>query len=90
MARYYAPFNPRVAVILNGYDPEIMDEARAGAEWKPRQPGAPLVIRYLGVVAGDRIPFNLLDALRDGVGGDQGRGRRGAGHESRSGRRSRH
>jgi hypothetical protein len=29
-------------------------------------------------------PGHLLDALRDGVGGNQGRGRRG-GHESRLG-----
>jgi glycosyltransferase involved in cell wall biosynthesis len=63
MADYYAQFNPEVSVVLNGYDPEIMDDIRKTTEWRPRVDGKPLTIRYMGVITPGRVPHNLLSAL---------------------------
>ena len=63
MAQYYRAFNPNVHVILNGFDPEIIDEVRSRTPVHVRQPGQPLSIRYLGRMSRDRIPKALLRAL---------------------------
>jgi len=63
MALYYGKFNPRVAVVLNGYDPEVVDNVRKDVRWQPRGVGSPLTIRYLGLITPGRIPRNLLAAL---------------------------
>lgn len=60
MSHYYRSFTPNVQTILNGYDHEILDEAR----------GVRLIsqdgmvrIRYMGIVSPGRIPHNVLKAL---------------------------
>jgi glycosyltransferase involved in cell wall biosynthesis len=63
MATYYGQFNPRTAVVINGYDHEIIDAVRAAARWQQRPAGKPLVMRYLGVITPDRVPRHLLEAL---------------------------
>lgn len=63
MAEYYQNLNPRVATILNGFDPEVIDNAKKTAEWLPREDGSPLIVRYLGIITLGRIPRNLLAAL---------------------------
>lgn len=63
MAQYYAQFNPAVAVVMNGYDHEIIDRVRATTAWSARPAGSPLIVRYLGLITPDRVPHNLLRAL---------------------------
>lgn len=63
MRDYYAGLHPDVGVILNGYDPEKLEAARAAHVWQPRAPGSPLVIRYLGLVTPGRIPVRFLAGL---------------------------
>lgn len=63
MARYYARFNPRVGVVRNGYDPELIQQARKRVCWEPRPESEPLTVRYLGLITPDRVPENLLKAL---------------------------
>lgn len=64
MAEYYSQFHKDVRVILNGYDHEILDDAKRKVAWKPRGRGVPLVIRYMGIISLGRIPRNLLVALQ--------------------------
>ncbi|MEA2882754.1 MAG: hypothetical protein QOH32_2010 [Bradyrhizobium sp.] len=63
MADYYCSFNPETSVILNGYEPEAIAAAKARTPWRPRDDGAPLTIRYLGLVSEGRIPRSMLAAL---------------------------
>ncbi|MGB3024315.1 glycosyltransferase [Paradevosia shaoguanensis] len=63
MTDYYRPFNANCATILNGYDQERLDQAKAINCWSPRRAGDPLVIRYLGLVSEGRIPQAMLAAL---------------------------
>lgn len=63
MTRYYRSFNANCASILNGYDPERLDRAKAYNAWAPRGAGDPLVVRYLGLVSEGRIPRAMLAAL---------------------------
>lgn len=63
MARYYARWNPSASVIMNGFDPEIVDQIRRRVAWQPASAGVALSIRYLGVITPDRVPRNLLGAL---------------------------
>lgn len=63
MARYYARWSPSASVIMNGFDPEIVDQVRHRVSWQPAAPGVALSIRYLGVITPDRVPRNLLGAL---------------------------
>ena len=60
MGRYYATFTPRVTTIRNGYDPEVMDAARAVA--RPAADGS-IVIRYMGLVSPGRVPHRFFEAL---------------------------
>jgi glycosyltransferase involved in cell wall biosynthesis len=63
MAQYYASFNPRVTVITNGFDPDILNAVRSETHWRARPAGQPLTIRYFGLVTPGRVPRNLLAAL---------------------------
>jgi glycosyltransferase involved in cell wall biosynthesis len=63
MARYYTRWNPSAAVIMNGFDPEVVDQVRRRAHWRPPRAGAAMTVRYLGVITPDRVPRNLLAAL---------------------------
>jgi glycosyltransferase involved in cell wall biosynthesis len=63
MARYYAQWRPAPSVIMNGFDPEIVDQIRRRVTWKPALSGVAHTIRYLGVITPDRVPRNLLGAL---------------------------
>lgn len=63
MAAYYSQFHPRVTAVLNGYEPDMIENAKRTSPWSPRAPGAPLTIRYVGIVTAGRIPRALLGAL---------------------------
>lgn len=63
MADYYCSFNPEIAVILNGYEPEAIASAKERAIWRPRRAGTPLTVRYLGLVSEGRIPRSMLFVL---------------------------
>ena len=63
IAEYYAQFNPRTTVIMNGYDHEVVDQAMAFGGWKREGRGSPIIIRYMGLVSPGRVPHNLLRAL---------------------------
>lgn len=63
MADYYRSFNPRTSIISNGYDPEIIDDVRSRAQWRQRNAGTPVIVRYLGVITPGRVPYRLLSAL---------------------------
>lgn len=60
MAGYYRTMSDHVSTILNGYDHEILEAARARS-----RPGAPgiVTIRYMGIVSHGRVPHNFLKAL---------------------------
>lgn len=60
MAEHYGKFSPRVTTIRNGYDPEVMEAARAAAT--PGVDGK-VVIRYLGLVSPGRVPHRFFEAL---------------------------
>ena len=68
MAAYYRGFHDDVSVILNGYDPEPLDLAKSRVSWSARATGAPVVLRYLGLVSDGRIPRAMLAALDKLVG----------------------
>lgn len=60
MTTYYRTMAPNVETILNGYDPELLAEARLAA--------APagsnhIFIRYMGIVSPGRVPRHFLNAL---------------------------
>jgi len=55
--------------VLNGYDPEIIDEVRAMTVVRARQPSDPLTIRYLGRMSRDRIPRALVRAVDAALAG---------------------
>ena len=65
MAGYYADFNQRVSVVMNGYDPEAIAKARAEAALEPRASNRPIVIRYLGWITPSRVPLDLLRAVQN-------------------------
>ena len=60
MSSYYSSLAPRVDTILNGYDDELLDEARGTnnviSDGKVR-------IRYMGIVSPGRVPNNVLKAI---------------------------
>lgn len=60
MSLYYRSLTPNVGTILNGYDHEILEEARAVAQII--QDGK-VRIRYMGIVSPGRVPHNLLKAI---------------------------
>lgn len=60
MTRYYQQFSPRVTTIRNGYDPEVLDEARGRAERDERNR---ITIRYMGLVSPGRVPHQFFRAL---------------------------
>jgi hypothetical protein len=60
MAQYYRSFALNVDTILNGYDHEILEEARAACQ--VIQDGQ-VRIRYMGSVSPGRIPHNVLKAV---------------------------
>lgn len=64
MSAYYARFFPAVQTILNGFDPERLDAAKARSTYTVPAGDRPLVIRYLGIITPGRIPRNLLAALQ--------------------------
>lgn len=64
MADYYVGFNPKVKVILNGYDPEAFDAARLALPPAGERSGGPIVVRYLGAISRNRIPRALLAAVQ--------------------------
>lgn len=68
MAAYYRAFHDDVSVILNGYDPEPLDVAKSCVSWSPRPAGAPVIVRYLGLVSEGRVPRAMLAALDKLVG----------------------
>lgn len=65
MGRYYSDFRDDVAVIMNGYDHEAMESARASLPPMDMSGGKPIVVRYLGIVSPGRVPHNLLKALQN-------------------------
>ncbi len=60
MSSYYRTLAPNVETILNGYDHEILNEARRNCH--VIQDGH-VRIRYMGIVSPGRVPHNLLKAL---------------------------
>jgi glycosyltransferase involved in cell wall biosynthesis len=60
MATYYSEFNQNVYVVLNGYDPEIIDAVSSTVTKPPRRAGDPVVVRYMGRMSRDRIPRALV------------------------------
>lgn len=64
MSDYYRSFFPGVRTILNGFDAERLDAAKARSPYVPPDGRRPLVIRYLGIISPGRIPRNLLSALQ--------------------------
>ena len=58
---------PRVKVILNGYDGEIIEEVRGSLVRAENTPGSPITVRYLGRISKDRIPRALIVALSEAV-----------------------
>jgi glycosyltransferase involved in cell wall biosynthesis len=67
MATYYSKLNPRVSVVMNGYDPERIERAMAEAAWSPRTEDRPVIIRYLGIVSPGRVPRHFLAALNNSM-----------------------
>lgn len=63
MADYYSEFNRNTTVILNGYDPEPIEAAKASKQQTITN--SPLIVRYLGLVSEGRIPRAMLTALSD-------------------------
>lgn len=63
MRQYYSQWSERVSVIMNGFDHDIMEEARRRVSWRPREPYSPVVIRYVGRVSSDSVPKTLLAAI---------------------------
>ena len=62
MADYYTSLSRKnVSVILNGYDPEVLEAARQSAEMDSDY--KQIVVRYMGVVSPGRVPYNFLKAL---------------------------
>lgn len=60
MAAYYRKFSDAVSVVLNGYDPARMEEARKRSPWSG---GSVRIIKYLGLVTPGRVPRNFLIGL---------------------------
>lgn len=60
MQSYYRQMREDVGCILNGFDHEVLDAARATA--RPRQDGL-VYIRYMGIVSPGRVPHNVMQAL---------------------------
>lgn len=60
MSEYYRSFVSRVTTIRNGYDPEVMEEARKRAA---PPTGEQITIRYMGLVSPGRVPHRLFEAL---------------------------
>lgn len=67
MMGYYSAFNPLTSVVSNGYDPDIIDAVRLRTQWQPPKKGAPVTVRYLGVITPGRVPYQLLRALSAAV-----------------------
>ena len=63
MEDYYRAYHGTVVTIENGYDAEAFDKARAGMG-EAVAGDARRSLRYLGTITRDRIPRNLLAALR--------------------------
>lgn len=64
MATYYSAFHKQSAVILNGYDPEPLEAAKARQRPARIRPESdPIIVRYLGLVSLGRIPYAMLAAL---------------------------
>lgn len=61
MSMYYGTIAPEVTTILNGYDHELIDAARANLP--ARNVDNKIRIRYMGIVSPGRVPHNLLQAL---------------------------
>jgi hypothetical protein len=64
MSDYYRTLYPTVHTVMNGYDPERLDQAKAAAASREPVESRPLVIRYLGIITPGRIPNALLAALQ--------------------------
>jgi glycosyltransferase involved in cell wall biosynthesis len=60
---YYSRFHKDSFCILNGYDKERLDAAKARQPWASRKSGEPIRIRYMGLITEGRLPHNLLDAM---------------------------
>ena len=60
MSRYYRSMASNVETILNGYDHELLDQARERRSFKS---DGIIRIRYMGIVSPGRVPHNLLQAL---------------------------
>ncbi|WP_396267890.1 glycosyltransferase [Ideonella sp.] len=61
MSKYYRTLSPNVSTILNGYDHELIEQART-LEREPKDSNT-LVVRYMGIVSPGRVPHNILRAL---------------------------
>jgi glycosyltransferase involved in cell wall biosynthesis len=61
MAEYYKGFSNKVEVIMNGYDAETLENARACSV---NTLSDKTVIRYMGIVSPGRVPYNLMRALQ--------------------------
>lgn len=71
MKTYYDAMHPSVTCVENGYDGEMFDKvhsALTGAESKGGESSVS-VMRYLGTITRDRIPFNLIAALEQAAAG---------------------
>lgn len=64
MAEYYGRWNPRTAVIMNGFDHEAFEAGATHSVWREKPPVSPITIRYMGLVSPRCIPEGLLQALR--------------------------
>lgn len=60
MTTFYGRMTDAISTIMNGYDHEVMNAARARVE---SAPSGTIVIRYLGLVSPGRVPHRFLDAL---------------------------
>lgn len=61
MADYYRGMTERIHCILNGFDHEVLDAARARSAITAGD--RPIVARYMGIVSPGRVPHNVMQAL---------------------------
>jgi len=68
MAEFYRSFNSNVHVILNGYDPQIINKVSQKLATKvPKKVDGTIVVRYMGSISVDSMPIALLSGLRAAI-----------------------
>lgn len=64
MQTYYEAMHSLVECVENGYDSEVFEKIKAELQdAPPARPGSLPVVRYMGTITRDRIPYNLLAAI---------------------------